>query len=131
MAYDAETARSVVAMLQAAVDEAIGTRNPEPLVGCFAEGAVMAGTTRYNAGDDAVRDYLSLVATANNALRWHLGHHDVFLATDDVIGFGAEGEVEWADDEDSGRDPFRLTVVARDTPEGWRVLHFHGSVPAS
>src|SRR5689334_22910325 len=131
MTYDVETARSVVAMLQAAVDEAIGTRNPDPLVACFAEDAVLAGTGRYNVGPDAVRDYLTAVADGNNRLHWHLGHHDVFLATDDVIGFGAEGEIEWADDEESARDPFRLTVVARETDEGWRVLHFHGSVPQS
>ncbi len=124
------TARSVVEAIQGALDETIGTHRPEPLMRLFDEpSAVLIGTSAYRAGTTAVRGYFSALGAAATALQWHLHRYDVFLDEDDLIGFGAEGEVEWSVDEQSGRDPFRLTVIARRHGQSWSVLHFHGSVP--
>lgn len=121
-----QTARTVVDRLQAAVD----THDPDAMAACFAPDAVLVGTTRYNAGDLAVRRYLGLVATGE-LLRWHLETYDVFVSTPDLLGFAAEGEVEWRDADGAGRDPFRLTVVASLDGGDWRIRHFHGSLPGS
>lgn len=130
--YDEKTARAVVEQIQAAVDESIGTGRPDALLRCF-EGAeaVLIGSSAYRAGTGAIREYFSALAAGSTSLRWDLDHPDVFLSEGGLVGFCAEGEVEWADEQESGRDPFRLTVVARSTEHGWNVLHFHGSIPAS
>jgi hypothetical protein len=129
---DEKIARSVVEQIQAAVDESIGTGRPDPLLRCFEDAeAVVIGSSAYRAGTEAIREYFSALAAGASLLRWDLDHPDVFLSEEDVIGFCAEGEVEWADERESGRDPFRLTIVARRTEHGWSVLHFHGSIPES
>jgi uncharacterized protein (TIGR02246 family) len=126
-----QTARDVVAMLQHGVDTAIAEHDPAPVLACFTDDPVLVGTSRYNRGAEAAHVYLQALATGTTTLRWHLGRCDVFLDTDDLIGFGAEGEVEWADDDGAGRDPFRLTIVAERSGDRWRVRHFHGSLPES
>ena len=120
-----DRARALVATLQAAVDG----NDHEALVACFAPDPVLAGTTTYVAGADGVRRYLAAVAQPSNRLHWDLEQYDVYLDQPGLLGFGAVGHVEWDDGEDSARSPFRLTIVAQDLGEGWRVLHFHGSVP--
>jgi hypothetical protein len=130
--YDEKTARAVVEQIQGAVDESIGTGRPDPLLRCFEDAeAVLIGTSAYRAGTAALREYFSALAAGTTLLRWQLGPADVFLSEGDVVGFCAEGHVEWADEQGSGRDPFRLTVIARRTEQTWRVLHFHGSIPRS
>jgi hypothetical protein len=130
--YDEKTARAVVEQVQRAVDESIGTGRPDPLLQCFDESAaVLIGTSAYRAGVEAMQEYFSVLAAQNTLLRWDLDHPDVFLSESDVIGFSAEGHVEWADERESGRRPFRLTIVARRQEQGWSVLHFHGSIPTS
>lgn len=130
--YDEKTARAVVEQIQAAVDESIGTGRPDPLLQCFdATAAVLIGTSSYRAGAEAMQEYFSALAAENTLLHWDLDHPDVFLSESDVIGFSATGHVEWADEEESGREPFRLTIVARRREQAWSVLHFHGSIPQS
>ncbi|WP_296606803.1 hypothetical protein, partial [Nocardioides sp.] len=95
-----QTARSIVAGLQDAVD----AHDPDAMAARFAPGAVLVGSAGYSAGDSAVRRYLEGVATIG-LLHWYLERYDVFLSTPDVLGFAAEGEVEWRDAEDASRDP--------------------------
>ncbi len=123
MTSPGQTARHVVAELQAAVD----SHDADAMTRCFASDPVLIGTAGYSSGDAAVRQYLEAVATIE-LLRWHLDTYDVYLSTPDVLGFAAEGEVEWRDTDGADRKPFRLTIVAVADGPHWRIQHFHGSL---
>lgn len=119
-----QTARSIVERLQTAVD----ARDAEAMAACFAADPVLIGTAGYGVGDADVRSYLGAVAAAAELLHWHLSRYDVFLSGPGLLGFAAEGEIEWRDADGHGREPFRLTVVAVRDGQDWLVQHFHGSV---
>jgi ketosteroid isomerase-like protein len=127
MTHDAAvaTARSIVAALQAAVD----ARDLDELAALFHEDGLLAGTTAYNQGP-AVRAYLKLVVEQDASLRWELPRIDVFHEARGVLGFGGLGEIVIAEDGVEERAPFRLTVLAVETPDGWRLKQFHGSIPS-
>ncbi len=122
-----ETARSIVAGLQAAV----AGHDPDAAARLFHEDAVLVGTSAYNAGPEAVTAYVRLVVEQPATLSWELADVDVFLEQADLLGFAARGEVVLLADGTEHREPFRLTLVVRRTREGWRILSFHGSIPST
>lgn len=122
-----ETARSVFAELQNAVADHDGDR----LNSLFHDDAVLIGASAYNSGHEAVAAYLRRVADQPASLTWELKEVAVFLAEGDLLGFAALGEVVIVEEDGSeDRSAFRLTLVSRRMPEGWRVLNFHGSIPS-
>jgi uncharacterized protein (TIGR02246 family) len=99
----------------------------------FHEDAVLIGTSAYSSGPEAVTAYLRLVVEQPASLSWELAEVEVFLDDADVLGFAALGEVLLVEDDGGAeqRAPFRLTYVVRRTPDGWRILSFHGSIPSA
>ncbi|MCW2793759.1 MAG: hypothetical protein JWO76_2857 [Nocardioides sp.] len=114
----------------AELQAAVAARDGEGVTRLFHEDAVLIGTSAYNSGPEAVHAYLRLVVEQPASLSWDLAEVDVFLEDGDLLGFAALGEVVLVEDGNEDRAPFRLTLVARRTPDGWRVLSFHGSIPS-
>jgi uncharacterized protein (TIGR02246 family) len=120
-----ETARSAFAELQAAV----AAHDLGRVTRLFHEDAVLIGTSAYSSGPEAVTAYLRAVVEQPASLLWELAEVDVFLEDGDLLGFAALGEVVVREDGTEERSAFRLTLVVRRTPDGWRILSFHGSIP--
>ena len=51
-------------------------------------------------------------------------------ATARAIGFGAHGEIVVTEDGLERRAAFRLSILASRSGDGWRLRHFHGSIPS-
>ena len=119
------TARAIVAELQARID----ARDLDHLAAYWCDDAVLAGTSGYKQGS-AVRQYVAAVIAQEASLQWVLPRVDVFLDEGGTIGFGAEGEIVVTDDGTERRAAFRLSIVAARSGDGWRVRHFHGSIPS-
>ena len=113
----------------ARLQDATSAHDLDRMAGLFAPEAVMIGSARYNVGEQQRRDYLRVVAEQPETLRWDIPEFDVFLETDRVLGFAGVGHIEVTGGEDGLRLPFRLTLIAEKTDDGWRLLHFHGSLP--
>jgi uncharacterized protein (TIGR02246 family) len=121
-----ETARSVFAELQAAITD----HDHDRVTRLFHGDAVLIGASAYNSGPEAVSAYLRLVVDQPASLSWELAEVDVFLADGDLLGFAAQGEIVVREDASEDRAAFRLTLVVRRGPDGWRILSFHGSIPS-
>ena len=119
-------ARSVLEALQDAVD----SRDPERLIGLFADPAVLIGTSGDGRDRAGLRSYLTEVATQPESLRWDW--HDVvpFHDEPDVLAFAAFGDVVVSDGSTEQRAPIRASLVAAPVDGGWRIKHFHGSIPS-
>ena len=114
-------ARALVAALQAAVD----ARDAEQLRLLFDDGAVLVGSGADAREPDALRAYLEAVV-AEEPFRWELDEYVVFHEEGGELGFAAFGEIV----QGGRRAPFRLTIFAVETYGGWRLRHFHGSLPS-
>src|SRR3954453_20071113 len=98
-----DRARSVLESLQAAVD----SREPERLIGLFAEPGVLIGTSGDGRDRTGLRSYLTEVATQPESLRWDW--HDVvpFHDEPDLLAFAAFGDVVVSDGTIEQRAPIR------------------------
>jgi uncharacterized protein (TIGR02246 family) len=119
------TARAIVAELQARID----ARDLDHLAAYWHDDAVLTGTSAYNQGAE-VREYVAAVIAQDASLRWVLPRVDVFLDDGDTIGFGAHGEIVVTEGGTERRAEFRLSIVASRSGDGWRLRHFHGSIPS-
>jgi uncharacterized protein (TIGR02246 family) len=119
-------ARSVLEALQAAVD----SRDPEQLVGLFAEPAVLIGTSGDGRDAAGLRAYLTAVATQPESLRWDWDHVVSFHDEPGLVAFAAFGDIVVTDGTAEQRAPIRASLVATPTADGWRIKHFHGSIPS-
>ena|SRR5438552_5483059 len=127
MAADpSDDARAILGTLQAAVD----ARDGDALVALFDEPAVLIGTAGDGRTPDALRRYLTAVATQPESLRWEWGQIVPFHQSGGALGFAAFGEIVVSDGSDERRAPIRLTLLAVQTTEGWRIRQFHGSIPS-
>jgi uncharacterized protein (TIGR02246 family) len=115
--------RDVLARLQA-----VSTDNDvDAACDLFTEDAVLMGTAATNIGAGSIRDYLTLVYGQPGTLRWiwddvrvlHDSPGFVLAAATGVVGF----------DDNQPFDQFRLSLAVIETETGWRILHFHGSIP--
>jgi uncharacterized protein (TIGR02246 family) len=129
MRDDDDTARTILATLQAAVD----SRDLDRMTALFTPDGVLVGTRRYNLGPTRLREYLrEEVVAREESLFWDLPQLDVFLRSDDAIGFCGDGEIAVISTGGSEeRFPFRLTIVASGAGTRWRIHHFHGSLPSA
>lgn len=113
-------AGEILRALQAALD----ARDADRLIALFDEPAMLIGA----AGDGRTRDglvgYLNAVASSD-PFRWEWGEIVPFLESDVSLGFAAFGEIVAGD----VRAPIRATIFAIETPNGWRLREFHGSIP--
>jgi len=119
-------AHAILQTLQATVDH----REPEPLVSLFDDPAVLIGTRGDGRNRDALRDYLTAVATQPESLRWEWREVVPFHEEPGSLGFAAFGEIIISLGSDERRAPIRLTIFAVQTPHGWRLRQFHGSIPS-
>lgn len=119
-------AHAILGTLQATVDR----REHGALLSLFDDPAVLIGTAGDGRNRDALRDYLTAVATQPESLRWDW--HEVVPFHQDAasLGFAAFGEIVVSLGGDERRAPIRLTIFAIQTPNGWRLRQFHGSIPS-
>ena len=120
-------ARSILDALQAAID----ARDLDALVSLFDESEVLIGTAADARDPEAIRAYLTAVATQPGSLRWEWRDVVVFHEEPGSIGFAGFGEVVLADENNEQRFPIRGTFFAVETPDGWKFRQFHGSIPAT
>jgi hypothetical protein len=99
-----EIVREVLTDLQAATD----SRDPARVHGMFTDDAVLFGTAAANLTWDEVR-----VISAEP-------HRITAVGLGRVVEVRQDGETPY---------PFRLTVIVVPTHAGWRLQHFHGSLP--
>jgi SnoaL-like protein len=119
-------AHSILRALQAAVD----ARDVDALTALFDLPAVLIGTAGDGRNPDALRSYLTAVATQPASLRWEWREIVPFYEGVDALGFAAFGDIVVADATGERSAPIRLTVFAVRTAERWRVRQFHGSIPS-
>jgi hypothetical protein len=123
----AADAHSILSGLQAAVD----AHDTEALAELFDDGAVLIGTAADGRDAEGLRRYVTAVATQPGSLRWEWDEVIPFHHSGETIGFAAFGAVVLAEGDDVQRAPIRVTIFAVQTPSGWRMRQFHGSIPAA
>jgi uncharacterized protein (TIGR02246 family) len=127
MASDAlDTARSVLDALQAAV----ASREARHLVDLFAEPAVLIGAGGDGRDGEGLRRYLTAVASQPESLRWEWREIIPFYEGEGVVAFASFGNIVMSGGAAERRAPIRATVLAVETRYGWRLKHFHGSIPS-
>ena len=106
------------------------SREPERLVGLFADPGVLIGTSGDGRDRTGLRDYLTVVATQPESLRWDWREVVPFHDEPDLLAFAAFGEIVVTDGTSEQRAPIRASLVAAPADSGWRIKHFHGSIPS-
>ena len=119
--------RAILDALQGAVD----ARDADALVALFDESAVLIGAGGDARNRDALRRYLTAVATQPESLRWEWREIVPFHQSASSLGFAAFGEIVVSDGSSERRAPIRLTLFAAQTPNGWTIRQFHGSIPST
>ena len=117
-------AQTVLRELQSAVD----ARDPAALISLFDDPAVLVGTGGDGRNREALRRYLTAVATQPESLRWEWNEVVPFHHGEGVLGFAGFGDVVVSDGSGERRAPIRVTILAVETPDGWRLREFHGSI---
>jgi hypothetical protein len=90
----------------------------------------LIGTAGDGRNRDGLLHYLTAVATQPESLRWEWREVVPFHQDAASLGFAAFGEIVVSLGGDERRAPIRLTIFATQTPNGWRLRHFHGSIPS-
>ena len=96
----------------------------------FDHPAVLIGTAGDGRNPDALRRYLTAVATQTASLRWEWREIVPFHQGPDTLGFAAFGDIIVSDGNGERSAPIRLTVFAIHAADGWRMGEFHGSIPS-
>lgn len=120
-----DLARSILAELQRAVD----ARDAERLAALFGDSAVLIGSAGDGRDAEGLHRYLAAVVEQPGALRWEWDEIVPFHQADGALGFAAFGDVVLTEGDAETRAPIRATIVASRTADGWKLSHFHGSVP--
>ncbi len=126
MGRGAEDARAVLRSLQ----ELIDARDLDGLLEFF-DGSVLIGSSGDGRDRAGVRRYLEAVVGQPGELRWDWREVIPFHRTDDTVGFAAFGDVVLVEHGSEQRAPIRMTGLAVRHAGGWRLRHFHGSIPFS
>jgi uncharacterized protein (TIGR02246 family) len=119
-------AHSILRAIQAAVD----ARDAGALISLFDDAAVLIGTAGDGRDPEAVRRYLTAVATQPESVRWEWRDVAPFHVGPGTLGFAAFGDVVLSDGTAERRAPIRATVFAVESSRGWRIRQFHGSIPS-
>jgi uncharacterized protein (TIGR02246 family) len=122
----AAVARSLLDRLQAA----ISARDLEPLVDVYDDDALLVGTSAAAQGRAEVRAYLEAIVTAPESLRWEWADVVVSHHAPGTVAFAGLGAIVVTSPDGERRAPFRLTALAVESPSGWRLRQFHGSIPS-
>jgi uncharacterized protein (TIGR02246 family) len=119
-------ARAVLDAIQRAVD----AHDADALVSLFDDPAVLIGTAGDGRSPEALRRYLTAVATQPESLRWEWREVIPFHQGAGSLGFAAFGDIVVSDGNGERRAPIRATLFAVESPDGWRLRQFHGSIPS-
>ena len=126
---DAETRiRSILGQLQ----DALTANDLDALSALMDDDIVLFGTAAANMDRRETIAYITEVIAQEGTVRW--GWDSVVPLVDEpgLLVFAGVGTVGFEDSQgrpDGPRDQFRLTVVAVEREAGWRLSHFHASVP--
>jgi uncharacterized protein (TIGR02246 family) len=123
-----QSARGVLAELESC----LATHDLDQMVGFFTEDAVLLGDAEEAFGGDAVRAYLRVMADMEPTVRWQWDRVVVVLDAPGVLSFAAVGSIVFNDPagQPLGEEaPFRVTCLAVQEQNVWRLRHFHGSRP--
>ncbi|HZS31205.1 MAG TPA: nuclear transport factor 2 family protein [Gaiellaceae bacterium] len=120
-------AHEILALLQAKID----SRDADELFAFFEEPAVLIGSAGDGRDTERRRRYLTALATQPESLFWDWQEAIPFYESDDALGFAAFGEVAVSDAAGEQRYPIRASLLGVRSADGWRLRHFHGSIPAS
>lgn len=124
-ADDEALAFRLLADLQAAMT----TRDLDAVVQVFDAELVVFGTAASNVDPEESVAYLKQVLAQPSAIRWAWDDVKPIARDGNVFCFAAVGTVGFDRDSDEERQAFRLTCAAVQDGSGWRIRHFHGSVP--
>ncbi len=120
--------RSILARLQ----DAVAAKDLHALSALLDQEVVLFGTAVANLDRSESTAYLSRVIEAVDIIRWEWDDVVPLVVEPGLLAFAALGSVgsENSDGRPVGRrDAFRLSIIAVDRGDGWRLRHFHGSVP--
>jgi uncharacterized protein (TIGR02246 family) len=123
-----QSARDVLAELESC----LATHDLDQMVGFFTEDAVLLGDAEEVFGRDAVRAYLRVMADMEPTVRWQWDRVVVVLDAPGVLSFAAVGSIVFNDPAGQPLGeaaPFRVTCLAVQEQNVWRLRHFHGSRP--
>ena len=122
---DQSKARSILAELQRRTD----ARRLDDLVAFFTDDALLIATTVHSRGPAAIRGYLASLLAVPGRILWDYDDVVVYHRGPGELGIAGFGAVVLTDGDEVTRVPFRLTVLAVETDDGWQLRMFHGSVP--
>ena len=107
-----------------ALQDAVDSRDADRLVALFDEPTVLIGTAGDGRDRDGLLRYVDAVVSSE-PFRWEWAEVVPFFRDGDSLGFAAFGELVAGE----LRAPIRATFFAVETPGGWRLRQFHGSIP--
>jgi uncharacterized protein (TIGR02246 family) len=93
----------------------------------FTEDAVVLGTSAANLDRRELTAYVTALFELPHCIHWDFEMIRVVDSRVGALTFVALGTVG-LDGPDESRDQFRLTCLAVDDGDRWRLRHFHGSI---
>jgi uncharacterized protein (TIGR02246 family) len=123
-----QSARDVLAELESC----LATHDLDQMVEFFTEDVVLLGDAEEAFGRDAVRAYLHVMADMEPTVHWQWNRVEVVLDAPGALSFAAVGSIVFYDPAGQPlgeKAPFRVTCLAVQEQNVWRLRHFHGSRP--
>jgi uncharacterized protein (TIGR02246 family) len=121
-----DRAQTLLASLQAAVRD----KDAAATLAHFTHDATLVGTAAANLDRPAIEGYVETVFAQSGYVHWEWDMVTVVDERPGAFTFLALGTVGLDDGSpDAPRDAFRLTCLAVDETDAWRIRVFHGSVP--
>jgi hypothetical protein len=117
-------ARSLLDQLQADISDR------DKLLELFSDVVVLFGDDIENFSRDETIAYLTEVAAHGAEIKWEWDRVEVVASEPGSLSFAAAGTIGFYDAAGTltgGDGPFRLTCVAVEADDRWRLKHFHGS----
>lgn len=115
--------------LLADLQDAMSARDLDAVLEVFDTEFVVFGTAASNLDREQSFAYLKGVLAQSSAIKWSWDDVKPIARDENVFCFAAIGTVGFDGDAEEERQAFRLTCAAVRRGSGWRLRHFHGSVP--
>ena len=114
------------------LEERLATHDLDQIADFFADDVVLIGDAEENFDRNTTVAYLRLMADMTPTVRWEWDRVTVVLNAPGLLSFAAAGSIGFYDPAGQllgDRAPFRVTCLAVQDQDGWRLRHFHGSRP--